>query len=47
MFDNITLTIVQLPDRSIRHVTPLTILQTRILKLLGLPPSIYTSLADN
>ena len=47
MFDNITLTIVQLPDRIIRHVTPLTILQIRILELLGLSPSIYTSLADN
>jgi transposase len=47
MFDNITLTIVQLPDRIIRHVTPLTTLQTRILELLGLSPSIYTSLADN
>jgi hypothetical protein len=47
MFDNATLTIVQLPDRIIRHVTPLTILQTRILELLGLSPSIYTGLADN
>jgi transposase len=47
MFDNITLTIVPLPDRIIRHVTPLTILQIRILELLGLSPSIYTSLADN
>jgi transposase len=47
LFDNITLTIVQLPDRIIRHVTPLTILQIRVLELLGLPPSIYTSLSDN
>jgi transposase len=47
MFDHITLTIVQLPDRIIRHVTPLTIVQTRILELLGLSPALYTSLAEN
>ncbi len=47
MLDNLTLTCVQLPDQLIRHVTPLTTLQTRILELLGLSPSIYTGLADN
>ncbi len=46
-FSNITLTIVQSPDRVVRHVTPLTALQVRILELLGLPPDIYRSLADN
>jgi hypothetical protein len=46
-FDDITLTIVQLPDQIIRHVTPLTDLQTRILELLGLSVDIYTRLADN
>ena len=46
-FDEITLTIVRLPDQIIRHVTPLTSLQTRILELLGLSPSIYTRLAEN
>ncbi len=34
-FSHITLTIVQLPDRVVRHVTPLTPLQVRILELLG------------
>lgn len=46
-FDNIYLTIVHLPDQVIRHVTPLTDLQIRILELLGLPPDTYTRLADN
>jgi transposase len=46
-FDNITLTIVHLPNQVIRHVTPLTTLQSRILDLLGLSPTIYTRLADN
>jgi transposase len=47
MFDNITLTIVQLPDQTIRHLPPLTALQTRILELLGLSVGIYTRLVDN
>jgi transposase len=47
MFDNITLTIVQLPDQTIRHLPPLTALQTRILELLGLSVDIYTRLVDN
>jgi transposase len=46
-FDNIFLTIVHLPDQIIRHVTPLTDLQTRILELLGLSVETYTCLADN
>ena len=46
-FSNITLTIVQFPDQSVRHVTPLTSLQVRILELLGLSPNIYRSLAEN
>jgi transposase len=46
-FSNITLTIVQLPDRVVRHVTPLAPLQVRILELLGLSPDIYRSLAEN
>jgi transposase len=44
-FDKITLTIVHLPDQVIRHVTPLTALQIRILELLGLSPTVYTKLA--
>ena len=46
-FDNITLTIVHLPGQMVHHVTPLTALQTRILELLGLSPTVYTALATN
>jgi transposase len=44
-FKEITLTVVQLPGQTIRHITPLSDLQRRILELLGLPPSIYEDLA--
>ena len=44
-FRGITLTIVQLPEQTIRHITPLSELQIRILTLLGLPASIYEALA--
>ena len=47
MFDNITLTIVQLPGQTIRHLPTLTVVQTRILELLGLSAIVYTRLADN
>jgi len=46
-FSNITLTVIQFPDRMVRHVTPLTPLQVRILELLDLSPDIYRSLASN
>ncbi len=46
-FDDITLTIVHLPGQLMRHVTPLSALQTRILELLGLSPGLYTQLAEN
>jgi transposase len=46
-FDDITLTIVRLPGQLIRHVTPLSALQTRILQLLDLSPDVYTQLAEN
>ena len=46
-FSNITLTMIQFPDRIVRHVTPLTPLQVRILELLDFPPDIYRSLASN
>jgi transposase len=46
-FSNVTLTIIQFPDRVVRHITPLTPLQERILLLLGLSPDIYRSLAKN
>ena len=46
-FKEITLSVVQLPGQRIVHITPLTPLQSRILKLLDLPTSIYTDLAVN
>ena len=47
MFDNITLTIVQLPGQNIRHLPTLTVVQIRILELLGLSEDVYTRLAYN
>ena len=44
-FQSITLTIVQLPERLLRHLTPLTPLQQRILTLLDFAPESYRSLA--
>lgn len=44
-FRNVTMTIVQMPNQTIKHVTPLSALQIRILALLDLPTSIYTDLA--
>lgn len=46
-FDEITLTSVNLSGQIIRHVTPLSALQIRILELLGLSPDVYTQLAAN
>jgi transposase len=46
-FDQINLTVVHLPDGIVRHITPISDLQTRILELLGLSPAIYTQLAGN
>ena len=45
-FRGITLTVVQLPEQVIRHVTPLSELQRRILLLLGLPSSVYENLTS-
>jgi len=47
VFNQINLTIIHLPDSVVRHVTPISDLQTRILELLGLSPAIYTQLAEN
>jgi len=44
-FRGIVLTVVRLPGQTIRHITPLTDLQRRILELLDLPLSIYEDLA--
>jgi len=46
-FDDVTLTIVRMSGQTIRHITPLTPLQTRILELLGLSAAVYTRLAEN
>lgn len=46
-FDQINLTMIHLPDGIVRHITPLSDLQTRILELLGLSQTIYTQLAAN
>ena len=44
-FKGITLTVVHLPEQTIRHITPLSSLQKRILALVGLCPAIYQALA--
>jgi transposase len=46
-FQEITLTIIQQPDRSFRHLTPLSNVQLRILDLLGLSPIIYNRLCTD
>jgi transposase len=43
-FRSIYLNVVQLPNQAIRHVTPLSALQERILVLLGIDPKIYEGL---
>ncbi|MFQ5343312.1 MAG: IS1634 family transposase [Anaerolineae bacterium] len=45
-FKGITLSIIDLPGQHIRHVTPLSSLQVRILQLLRFSDSIYTELAQ-
>jgi len=40
-FKEITLTLVQLPQATVRHLTPLSPLQHQILDLLGLAPDTY------
>lgn len=45
-FQGVTLSIIDLPGQHIRHVTPLSLLQNRILQLLRFSDSIYTELAQ-
>jgi transposase len=45
-FHGITLTIIHLPDQTVRHLTPLSSLQARILSLLGLSEDLYDNLAS-
>jgi transposase len=47
MFDKITLTIIQMPGQTIRHLPALSPVQVRILELLGLSADVYTRLAEN
>jgi transposase len=44
-FRDITLTIVRLPGQVLRHLTPLTPLQQRLLTLLDCAPDVYLRLA--
>jgi transposase len=46
-FQNITLTFIQHSGQSLRHLTPLTPLQQRILELLGLWPQVYMRLLSD
>jgi len=43
-FGNIHLNVVQISDHTIRHVTPLSVLQKHVLSLLGLSSAIYERL---
>lgn len=43
-FSKITLSIIELEDTTIRHLTPLSHLQIDILRHVGLDPAIYTNL---
>jgi transposase len=46
-FREVTLTIIELPGQVLRHLTPLTALQERILALLDCSPRLYTQLASD
>ncbi len=46
-FREVTLTIIEVPGQVLRHLTPLTALQHRILDLLDCAPTIYHRLASN
>jgi len=47
VFDNVTLTILEVRNQHYGHVSPLNPLQEKILRLLGLSPEIYSGLAEN
>lgn len=46
-FRNLTLTVVELPNQIIRHLTPLSALQQRLLMLAGLEPTCYLRLVEH
>ena len=43
-FSKVTLTIIEVDDKTTRHLTPLSELQKEILKRLGLDSSVYEKL---
>ena len=43
-FENLTLTVIELSQQTIRHVTPLSPVQLRILEILGFSLEVYTRL---
>lgn len=46
-FRNLTLTVVELPGQLIRHLTPLSALQQRLLVLAGVEPACYLRLVEH
>jgi len=46
-FRNLTLTVVEVPTQVIRHLTPLTSLQQRLLALAGLEDTCYLRLVEH
>ena len=46
-FQDITLTVIELPQQTIRHVTPLSPVQLRILEILGFSSEVYTKLGGH
>ena len=43
-FQDLTLTVIELPQQTIRYMTPLSPVQLRILEILGFSSEVYTSL---
>ncbi|MBU1486631.1 hypothetical protein KKH56_01065 [bacterium] len=46
-FSGITLTIIEMGGKRIKHLTPLSELQKEVLKRLGLDSALYQDLEDN
>ena len=46
-FGNLTLTVVELPNQVIRHLTPLSALQQQLLALAGLKQTCYLRLVEH
>lgn len=46
-FRNLTLTVVELPNQIIRHLSPLSAVQQRLLVLAGLEPACYLRLVEH